>query len=124
MGTFENGTEYTIVATVLNMEKVIIREIQKFDFTKKNPKIIFLMTGENVLSLEDTILCAFLDLIGFDIVFFVPTGYQVVEKFFAREMIEEHQVGEFMYDLRVPDLNSITVKTRTRLRDIIFKRGK
>ncbi len=123
-GTFENGTEYTIVATVLNMEKVIIREIQKFDFTKKNPKIIFLMTGENVLSLEDTILCAFLDLIGFDIVFFVPTGYQVVEKFFAREMIEEHQVGEFMYDLRVPDLNSITVKTRTRLRDIIFKRGK
>ncbi|MBR1823943.1 MAG: hypothetical protein IJ779_06895 [Ruminococcus sp.] len=123
-GTFENGTEYTIVATILNMEKAIIREIQKFDFTKKNPKLIFLMTGENVLSLEDTILCAFLDLIGFDIVFFVPTGYQVVEKHFAREMIEEHQIGEFMYDLRVPDLNSIVVKTRTRLRDKIFKRGK
>ena len=123
-GTFENGTEYTIVATILNMEKPIVREIQKFDFTKKNPKIIFLMTGENSLSLEDTILCAFLDLIGFDIIFFVPTGYQVVEKYFAREMIEEHQVGEFMYDLHVPDLNSIVIKTRTRLRDKIFKRGK
>ena len=123
-GTFENGTEYTIVSTVLNMEKAIVREIQKFDFTKKNPKLIFIMTGENVLSLEDTILCAFLNLIGFDIIFFVPTGYQVVEKHFAREMIEEHQVGEFMYDLRVPDLNSIVIKTRTRLRDKIFKRGK
>ena len=123
-GTFENGTEYTIVSTILNMEKAVVREIQKFDFTKKNPKLIFIMTGENQLSLEDTILVAFLDLIGFDIIFFVPTGYQCVEKFFAREMIEEHQIGDFMYDLRVPDLNSIVIKTRTRLRDKIFKRGK
>jgi len=123
-GTFENGTEYTIVSTILNMEKAVVREIQKFDFTKKNPKLIFIMTGENQLSLEDTILVAFLDLIGFDILFFVPTGYQCVEKFFAREMIEEHQIGDFMYDLRVPDLNSIVIKTRTRLRDKIFKRGK
>ena len=37
-GTFENGTEYTIIATILNLPKEIIRLIQKFDFTKKNPK--------------------------------------------------------------------------------------
>lgn len=123
-GTFENGTEYTIVATVLNLEKNIVRLIQKFDFTKKNPKLIFIMTGENMLSLEDTILVAFLDLIGFDIVFFVPTGYQSVERYFAKEMIEEHQAGEFMYDLRIPDMNSISANAKRRLRDKFFKRGK
>ncbi len=37
-GTFQNGTEYTIVATVLNLEKNIVRLIQKMDFTKLAPK--------------------------------------------------------------------------------------
>lgn len=69
-GTFENGTEYTIVATILNMPKDIVRLIQKFDFTKKNPKLIYVNTGEKMISLEDTILTAFLNLAGFDVIFF------------------------------------------------------
>lgn len=68
-GTFENGTEYTIVATILNMPKDIVRLIQKFDFTKKNPKLIYVNTGEKMISLEDTILTAFLNLAGFDVIF-------------------------------------------------------
>ena len=122
-GTFENGTEYAIVSTILNMDKEIVRQIQKFDFTKKNPKLIYIMTGENVLSLEDTILAAFLNLVGFDIVFFVPTGYQCIEKFFNKNMVEEHQAGDFMYDMRIPDFNSLISKTRHKWRDKIFKRG-
>ncbi len=122
-GTFENGTEYAIISTVLNMDKEIVRQIQKFDFTKKNPKLIYIMTGENVLSLEDTILAAFLDLVGFDIVFFVPTGYQCIEKFFNKNMVEEHQAGDFLYDMRIPDFKSISSKPRHKWRDKIFKRG-
>ncbi|RAY89385.1 hypothetical protein DK853_55390, partial [Klebsiella oxytoca] len=49
-GTFENGTEYTITATVLNLPKEIVRLIQKFDFTKKNPKLIYFNTGEKMIS--------------------------------------------------------------------------
>ena len=80
-GTFENGTEYTIISTALNLEKEVLRMIQKFDFTKKNPKIIYIITGETGLSLEDTIYTTFLNLIGFDILFFVPTGYQCIERY-------------------------------------------
>ncbi len=36
-GTFENGTEYTVIATALNLPKDLLRKIQKFDFTKKTP---------------------------------------------------------------------------------------
>lgn len=68
-GTFENGTEYTIISTALNLDKDILRMVQKFDFTKKNPKLIYIITGEAILSLEDTILVAFLNLVGFDIIF-------------------------------------------------------
>lgn len=122
-GTFENGTEYTIVATVLNMQKDLIRMIQKFDFTKINPKIVYINTTETPISLEDSILTAYLSLVGFDIVFFVPTGYQSIEKHFNKRLMEEHQVGEYVYDLQVPDFNTIASATRQSWRDKIFKRG-
>ncbi len=123
-GTFENGTEYTIVATILNMDREILRLLQNYDFTGKNPKLIYLSTTETMISLEDTILTAFLNLAGFDVVFFVPTGYQSVERYFGQNIMEEHQIGTYMYDLRVPELKSVSSKqTRRSWRDIIFKRG-
>lgn len=122
-GTFENGTEYTIIATILNMDKDIVRMIQNFDFTKKNPKFIYINTTEKMISLEDSILTAFLNLSGFDVVFFVPTGYQSIEKHFNRKVMEEHQIGEYVYDLNVPDFGRIPSNTRHSWRDKIFKRG-
>ena len=88
-GTYENGTEYTIISIVLDLPKDIIRLIQKFDFTKKNPKLIYINATEDIISLEDTIITSFLNLAGFDIVFFVPTGYQSIEKYFNKNIIEE-----------------------------------
>lgn len=122
-GTFENGTEYTIISTVLNLNKDIIRMIQKFDFTKKNPKLIYINTTEKFISLEDSIITAFLNLVGFDVVFFVPTGYQSVEKYFKKLVMEEHQIGDYVYDLHTPDFNSISSGTRLSWREKIFKRG-
>lgn len=123
-GMFENGTEYTVIAAVLNLPKEIVRLIQKFDFTKKNPKLIYIHTTEEVISLEDTVLTAYLNLVGFDVVFFVPTGYQNIERHFNRKVMEEHQIGEYVYDLQVPDLSRLPSQARTRWRDKIFKRGK
>lgn len=121
-GTFENGMEYTIIATVLNMEKDLLRRIQKFDFTKKNPKLVFINPSEEILPLEDSIMAAFLSLVGFDVVFFVPTGYRSVEKYFNVKMMEEHQIGEYVYDLQIPDFDTIPLNTRSSWRDRIFKR--
>lgn len=119
-GTFENGTEYTIIATALNLNTELLRMIQGFDFTRKNPKLIYIHTTEGQISREDTILIAFLHLVGFDVVFFVPTGYRSVEKYFAKQLFEEHQIGEYIYDLRVPDLDA---PGRPSWRDKLFKRG-
>ncbi len=123
-GIGENGTEYTVIATVLNLPKDILRMIQKFDFTKKNPKLIYVNAAEQIISLEDTILVTFLNLIGFDILFFIPTGYQSVEKYLNQNVMEEHQIGEYVYDLQVPDLkNTPFNKPRQGWRNKIFKRG-
>ena len=121
-GTFENGMEYKIVNTILNLPNELLRMIQKFDFTKKNPKMIYINSGENVISIEDTIMVAFLNLIGFDIVFFVPTGYQSVETHFNYKMMEEHQIGEYMYDLQVPNLSPGSSSTLLSWKEKLFGR--
>lgn len=110
-GTFINGTEYNIVSTVLNMQTDLLRLIQKFDFTRKNPKVVYINTTENLISQEDAILMAFLNLVGFDVVFFVPTGYQSVERHYTKSLMDEHQIGEYMYDLRTPNIGVVSGST-------------
>ena len=65
-----------------------------------------------MISQEDAIVAAFLNLIGFDVVFLVPTGYQSVERYYQRPVMEEHQIGEYVYDMRVPNLQRIAEKTQ------------
>ena len=121
-GTFENGMEYTIVSVALNLPKEAVRLLQQFDFTKKNPKLIYIMTTETLMSIEDAVYTAFLNLLGFDVLFFVPTGYNI-ENHFNKKLLEEHQIGEYVYDLEVPNWDAVPVTARRSWRDIIFKRG-
>ena len=121
-GVYENGTEYTAIATVLNMNREMQRMLQKFDFTKKNPKVIYINTSDTAISLEDGILTTFLHLVGFDIVFYVPTGYQCAERYLRTDSLEEHQIGEYVYDLPIPDFDTICENPRRSWREI-FKRG-
>lgn len=127
-GTFADGTEYNIVAAVLDMPTEIIRLIQKFDFTKRNPKVIYINTTERPISFVDAVLMAFLNMVGFDVVFYVPTGYQTVERYYAKPVVVEHQVGEYMYDLQIPNLGVPSGTTGRPAKKSwiqkIFKKGK
>ena len=122
-GTFENGAEYAVVATVLNMDKALVRMLQSFDFTQRNPKLVCVAAGEGGATLEDAILTTFLNLAGFDIALFVPTGYQTVERFLNDNYPVEHQAGEYMYDLTVPDFKTLPPPKGRSWLDNLFKRG-
>lgn len=117
-GTYQNGTEYTVVAVALNLSKELLRLIQRFDFTKKNPKVVVINTSEEILSLEDSILFAFLNLLGFDILFFVPTGYQCIERYFQHPFANEQQIGEYLYDLSPPNFSALQERGRNPIRKL------
>lgn len=121
-GISENGTEYLAIATILNLDKDLIRKIQNFDYTKMNPKFVYINAGEQMISIEDSIVIVFLSLIGFDIALFVPTGYQTVERYIRNISIEEHQIGSYEYDLQVPDLRKATEKSEKSWRSRLFGR--
>ena len=106
----------------MNMD--VVRLIQKFDFTKTNPKLIYINTTERMITLEDSILIAFLNLVGFDILFFIPTGYQNVEKYFNRMIMEEHQIGEYKYDVKIADSMLVPQGTKRSFVDVLFGRNK
>ena len=114
-GTGENGMEHTVIAVALNLEKDILRMIQRFDFTRKNPKLICIAAGETALSLEDDITLAFLSQIGFDVVIFAPTGYQCAERHFNRSLAVSHQIGGYMFDLEVPAFRAALPDPNRRL---------
>ena len=127
-GTFADGTEYNIVSQILNMPTEIVRLIQKFDFTKRNPKVIYINTTERPISPADATLMAFLNVIGFDVLFFVPTGYQTIERYFTKPVVDEHQIGDYIYDLQVPNFGipsgAVGKPAKKTWVQKIFKKGK
>lgn len=122
-GTFENGMEYTVLATILGLKKEWLRLIQNFDFTKKNPKVVCVCADEKPTTPYDAILLTFMNLIGFDVVMFVPTGYVTIEKYLNTDGPVEHQMGPYIYDLNVPDIAALPEKKGISWLNNLFKRG-
>ena len=123
-GTFENGAEYTVVATVLDMGQTLLRMLQRFDFTKRNPKLVCVCADDRAVSLEDAILITFLNLVGFDIALFVPTGYLTVERYLNDNLPVEHQAGEYLYDLTPPDIEALPRPRERSWLTSLFRRGR
>ena len=123
-GTFAQGMEYKILSVALHLDKELVRMIQRYDFTKQAPKVVLACTDERGCSLEDGILLALLHFMGFDEVLFVPTGYQIVERYYSQPLFVEHQAGEYLYDLTAPYLSSgTTAQQGGGLFTRIFRRG-
>ncbi|MBQ6325891.1 MAG: hypothetical protein IJI26_07500 [Clostridia bacterium] len=123
-GTFVNGTEYTVLATALGMGKELLRRLQAFDFTRKNPKVVCVDAKEGGATLQDAILLTLLNLVGFDVALFAPTGYRTVERFLADNLPVEHQIGEYIYDLTPPELDAMPQAKPSGWLDRLFRREK
>ena len=107
-GTFRNGMEYTIIATALNLNKELLRLIHQFDFARRNPKLLYVFAGEEPPTREDAIMACFLNLVGFDVALFVPSGYQSVEQWYSKPILMVHELGDYVYDAPVPDFSEIS----------------
>lgn len=110
-----------ILKILLNLDIEILRLIQNYDFTKKIPKLIVINTKESIGTIEDAIIVGFLKEIGFDILLIVPTGYKNIESYYKSNFFIEHQIGEFMYELKPPKYNKETKRFNLNLSRFDFK---
>lgn len=100
-GVGQRGQENKLLEVFFGLPKEVIQMIQRWDFTKVNPKLVYVNTSEQVMSLEDSMFVQYLSMLGFDVVMFIPTGYNIVDGHFRKRMYTEHQLGEYVYDMRV-----------------------
>lgn len=94
----------SILSVLLDLDRDLLRLVQGFDFTRTVPKLLVVDVTETMFSLEECILLAFLNLIGFDIAVFTPTGYRNLETHIRQDSFDTLNIGGFAYDLAVPVL--------------------
>ena len=86
----------------LNLDKEMLKIIQRFDFTKQIPKLIFIDPVEETFTVQECIMAVLCSIIGFDVVIYTPTGYKNIETFVKPDAFEEHTMNEFLYNVEVP----------------------
>ena len=105
----EMETEFKlkVLMTILSLNENILKLIQKFDYPFKIPKILIYDNDKDIFSDSDSIVVAFLSLMGFDIAIFTPTGYNNIEQKIHDTYYDTHKLENVNFDLQIPNLNSI-----------------
>lgn len=119
--------EKVILHIVLNLDKITLQMIQQFDFTKEIPKVVVVSVNENIATLEDAVYLLYLNLIGFDIAVFTPTGYRNIDKYISKKAFEEYEIGEYLFHMEIPErakLERMAITTENGLFHRIFGRRK
>lgn len=95
-----------LMCSVLNhgmsLTKKFTQMIQRFDFTRTIPKLIYIDAVEDTFQLCECIDLVLCNLIGFDILVYTPTGYKNLETYVSADAFEEHIMNQFLYDVEVP----------------------
>lgn len=86
----------------MNLSKDFLKHIQRFDFTRVIPKLIYIDAVEDTFTLSECIQIVLCNLIGFDVLIYTPTGYKNLETFVKNDAFEEHIMNEFVYNVEVP----------------------
>jgi hypothetical protein len=94
----------TVIHVGLNIEKDVIKILQKFDYTKDIPKIIVIDEVEDVFSKTECARLVLYNMLCFDIAVFTPTGYRNLEKHVSGAAFETYRMNEFAQNAGAPNL--------------------
>ncbi len=84
-----------VIKTGFYMPPNLIKIIQNFDYTKDIPKIVIVSNSKFTFNIFECVLLVLLNLIGFDIVIYTPTGYKNLETYIKPDAYEVFNCGEF-----------------------------
>lgn len=99
-----------IVMSIFNIDEQIVQLIQKFDYPDNIPKIVIYHGDNNIFNTEDGIIISFLNLLGFDILIFTPTGYTDIENELDSNYYDIHSLEDIKFNLNLQDMNSTKQK--------------
>lgn len=115
-----------VIYVGLNIDRAILRILQKFDFTKDVPKFIVTDVIEDTFSKVECIQLLLYNLLGFDIIIYTPTGYKNIETYLDNGAFETYNMNDFKYNVRVPKFkipDSVPEPKSSGFFDKLFKKG-
>lgn len=84
----------------LNLHMSILQNIQWFEFYTYNPNLVLILKDQNMPDINNMILLALLQNLGFDVLIFVPTGYSSIENLVGPNFIfDTNVIGEANYEI-------------------------
>ncbi|MBQ8195590.1 MAG: hypothetical protein IJZ47_09505 [Oscillospiraceae bacterium] len=107
----------------LGLDKELLKILQRFDFTKQIPKLVYIDVVEATFTLEECIHTVLCNLLGFDILIYTPTGYKNLETFVDSRAFEEHTMNEFLYNMEVPKLKIPSDEKNSGFFGKLFRKG-
>lgn len=116
-----------IIYVGTNLEREILRLLQKYDFTKDIPKLVVIDVIEDTFSKVECIQLVLYNLLGFDIIIYTPTGYKNIETYVSESAFETHTMNEFKYNVHVPKFkipDAIPEQRDGGLFGKLFKKGR
>ena len=94
-----------ILAIASKLPYSVIKKLNEFDFTKRNPKVIFITTKNRLLTASEVIYLVLLYYIGFDVLIFAPNGISNIEYLLNKNIIQVHELGEYDGNTKIPIFN-------------------
>ncbi len=107
-----NDIVHLVIKTGLSFDNGMIRVIQNYDFTKTVPKIIVVHNIQKTFNVYECIYLVLLNLMGFDIVIYTPTGYKNLENFVNPQGYENYTLPYFRDNLSIPNLYNFKSSNR------------
>lgn len=84
----------------LNLHMSILQNIQWFEFYTYNPNLVLVLRDQNMPDINNMILLALLQNLGFDVLIFVPTGYSSIENLVGPNFVfDTNVIGEANYEI-------------------------
>lgn len=123
----ENELITLVIHVGLNIDRAVLKLLQKFDFTKDIPKFVVTDVIEDTFSKVECIQLLLYNLLGFDIIIYTPTGYRDIEAFLDDNAFETYTLPDFKYDARVPRFkipDKIPEPKKEGFFDKLFKKGR
>lgn len=94
---------YDILLSVYSLPMNILQQIQQYDFTGNIPKIVYFISDTNMVTFKDSVVIMLCKLLGFDVLFIVPTGYNVIENNIDQSLFNILNIGSYRFDLHSMD---------------------
>lgn len=101
------NADLDVLGVALKLPKEIIKKLNYFDFTARNPKIIFIANKNRLLTIPEIVLLVLAYYLGFDVLIFAPNGVSCIEYLLNKNIIQIHELGNYKENMSIPFFNLI-----------------